>query len=179
MNYWQGERIRLRGIEPEDAEHFFRWNLDSDRARQLDFVWPPQSLAAVRAWCEEQSRKRLDGDAYHWVITDGHDQPVGSISTHDCDHRNGVFSYGLDVAEEHRRKGYAAEAVRLVLRYYFEELRYQKCSVVVHSDNEPSMRLHESLGFTREGVIRRSIFAGGQYHDNVWYGITAEELAAK
>ena len=58
-------------------------------------------------------------------------------------------------------------------------LRYQKCAVVVHSNNEASVRLHESLGFTREGVIRRSVFAGGQYHNNVWYGITAEEFAAK
>ncbi len=30
------------------------------------------------------------------------------------------------VRREHQRKGYASEAIRLVLRYFFEELRYQK-----------------------------------------------------
>jgi len=179
MNYWEQGLIRLRAIEPEDAETIHRWNLDSERARHLDFVWPPQSLAAVRSWCEEQSKKKLDGDAFTWVIESRDGAPVGTISTHDCNARDGVFSYGLAVAEEHRRQGYASAAIRLVLRYYFEELRYQKCSVVVHSNNEPSLRLHEALGFTREGVIRRAVYTGGQYRDNVWFGITAEEFAGK
>jgi RimJ/RimL family protein N-acetyltransferase len=179
VNFWQGRLVRLRGIEPVDAETYFRWNLDSDRARHLDFVWPPQSLAAVRAWCEAQALKRLENDAYHWVIEDAAGEPVGSIATHDCRLRDGVFSYGLDIAMEHRRKRYASEAVRLVLRYYFEELRYQKCSVVVHSNNVASLRLHEALGFIREGVLRREVFTLGQYFDSVWYGITAEEFAGK
>ncbi len=32
MNYWEGEAICLRGIEPGDAQHFFRWNQDSERS---------------------------------------------------------------------------------------------------------------------------------------------------
>jgi len=179
MNYWQGEHIRLRAIEPSDADLFFNWNLDSDRARHLDFVWPPRSLAAVRAWCDEQSKKQLENDAYAWVIVNLQGEPLGTIATHHCDRRVGVFSYGVDIAEEHRRKGYAAEAIRLVLRYYFEELRYQKCSVTAHSDNEASLQLHDALGFQREGVIRRVVYSGGQYFDSVWFGITAEEFAAQ
>ena len=179
MNYWQGKRVRLRAIEPADAETFHHWNMDSDRARHLDFLWPPQSLAAVQAWCEEESKKKLESDACRWVIENEMGEPVGSIGTHDCHPRSGTFSYGLDIAEEHRRQGYAAEAIRLVLRYYFEELRYQKCTVVVHSNNPASMRLHEALGFTREGLIRRAGFTGGQYFDDAWYGITAEEFAEK
>jgi hypothetical protein len=42
-NFWQGSKVRLRAIEPTDAEFFIRWNLDSERARHLDFVWPPVS----------------------------------------------------------------------------------------------------------------------------------------
>jgi len=38
MNFWQGKKVRLRAIEPSDAETFIRWNLDSERARHLDFV---------------------------------------------------------------------------------------------------------------------------------------------
>jgi RimJ/RimL family protein N-acetyltransferase len=176
MNYWQGQHIRLRAVEPSDAETFVRWNLDSDRARHLDFVWPPQSLAAVQTWCEEQSKKKPEKDDYFWLIVDAHGEPVGTIATHQCSPRTGTFMYGLDIAEEHRRRGYASEAIRLILRYYFDELRYQKCNVTVHSNNEASLRLHESLGFTREGTIRRMVYTDGQYFDDVWFGITAEEL---
>jgi hypothetical protein len=33
MNFWQGKLIRLRGVEPSDAETFARWNEDSEMAR--------------------------------------------------------------------------------------------------------------------------------------------------
>jgi RimJ/RimL family protein N-acetyltransferase len=178
MNFWQSERIRLRALEPCDAAIFFEWNQDSERARCVDFLWPPQSLTSVEAWVSEQSLKRLEGDRYFWVIETLDGTPVGSIDTHSCDARAGTFSYGIAIGSEHRRRGYAGEAVRLVLRYYFEELRYQKCTVSVHSFNTASARLHEHLGFTLEGTHRRMGYSEGRYFDVHWYGITLEEFRA-
>jgi RimJ/RimL family protein N-acetyltransferase len=176
MNYWQSKNIRLRAIEPTDAETFYRWNLDSERARNLDFVWPPSSLASVQAWAEEASKRKMDGDSFHWLIETTDQTPVGTISTHDCNPHCGTLSYGVDIEKTQRGKGYAGEAIWLVLRYYFEELRYQKVTVQVHANNAASMRLHEKLGFHREGVIRRAMFEFGQYTDVIFYGLTVEEF---
>jgi RimJ/RimL family protein N-acetyltransferase len=176
MNFWQGERVKLRAIEPSDAETYFQWNQDSERARNLSFVWPPTSLASVRAWAEEQSQKKLENDAYHWVIENLEGVPVGSIATHDCNRRNGTFSYGVDVVREHQRKGYASDAIRLVLKYYFEELGYQKANIGVFSYNTASLHLYERLGFQREGRQRRMLFSKGVYFDLIWFGMTLEEF---
>ncbi len=176
VNFWQTGQIRLRAIEPADAEHFIRWNLDSERARNLDFVWPPQSSASVQVWVEEKSRQKMENGAFHWLILDKNDAPVGSISTHDCDPRNGTFSYGIDIAPEARGKGYARAAIRLVLKYYFGELRYQKVTVPIHADNPASVKLHEKLGFQREGTLRRMFFTQGKFVDVYWYGMTSEEF---
>lgn len=176
MNYWQGKQVRLRAVEPGDAEHFIRWNLDSERARNLDFVWPPQSEAVIRAWTEAECHRKLEGDAYRWMIENEAGETVGSIDTHHCSPRNGTFSYALDVEPEQRRKGYASEAILLVLKYYFEELRYQKAFTPVNADNQASIRLHEKLGFTLEGHFRRQIFSGGKYSDELWYGMTVDEF---
>jgi RimJ/RimL family protein N-acetyltransferase len=167
MNFWQGTKISLRAIEPSDTETFVRWNLDSERARNYDFVWPPVSQAAMQAWTEAQARRKFENDSYQWVIQNRDGEPVGSIDTHDCNARNGTFSYGVDIAEAQRRQGYASEAIQLVLGYYFEELRYHKVTVDVHGDNEPSMRLHEALGFLREGTHRQMLFTHGQFVDVV------------
>ena len=59
MNFWQGKLVRLRGVEPSDAEVFARWNLDSEMARDLDFVWPPVSLAQIKEHVEEISLRKL------------------------------------------------------------------------------------------------------------------------
>src|SRR2546423_12765394 len=123
MNFWQGKRVRLRGVEPTDAETFFTWNLNSEMARQLSFVWPPVSQAQLSSEIKELSLKKLEDDTFRWVIEDASSIAVGSITTHHCDPRTGTFSYGLNVAPEHQRKGYAIEAILLVLKYYFEELR--------------------------------------------------------
>jgi RimJ/RimL family protein N-acetyltransferase len=176
MNFWQKKKIRLRGIEPSDADHFVRWNLNSERARHLDFVWPPISNSSVHDWVEEQSKQKFEDDAFHWVIENQDGDPVGSISTYKCDPRYGTFSYGIDIAPEHRRKGYASEAIQLVMQYYFGELRYQKVTVPVHGDNESSIRLHEKLGFQREGTHRRMIYTQGRYVDVIWFGMTVEEF---
>jgi RimJ/RimL family protein N-acetyltransferase len=178
-NFWQGNLVRLRAIEPEDDEHFFRWNMDSERARHLDFVWPPTSRVSVREWTERQSRLKLEDNVFHWVIENRAGEPVGSISTHNCEPRCGTFSYGVDVAAEHRGNGYAGEAITLVLRYYFYELRYQKCTVCVHADNPSSIRLHEKLGYTLEGTWRRMFFTQGHYVDLHWFGITREEFEGR
>lgn len=175
MNFWQGRLVRLRGLEPSDAETFARWNLDSETARDLDFVWPPVSLEFVRRDFEQLSLKKLEADAFFFVVEDAAGGAVGHISTHGCDQRGGVFRYGLGVAPEHRRRGYATEAALLVLKYYFEELRYQKCLVGVHSNNAASVALHEKLGFVREGTLRRMVYTGGRFHDLYHYGILKEE----
>ena len=77
MNFWQGKRVRLRGVEPSDAEAFFRWNLDSETGRALDFLWPPISLAQVRKQIEEAALEKFAGEKFTWVIEDGAGMPVG------------------------------------------------------------------------------------------------------
>src|SRR5687767_1275319 len=104
---------------------------------------------------------------------------VGLIRTHNCNHHSGTFMYGLFVAAEHQRMNHASDAIRIVLRYYFGELRYQKVTATVNAYNKGSIALHEKLGFTKEGTISRMFYSGGEYHDVHWYGMTKEEWAAK
>ena len=102
---------------------------------------------------------------------------MGSISTQNCNSRNGTFSYGIDISAEERGNGYATEAIQLVLKYYFEELRYQKVTLPIVSDNHASIHLHEKLGFQQEGRFRRMLYSSGKYIDVLWYGMTMEEYS--
>ena len=179
MNFWQNDLIRLRALEPSDAGTFNRWNLDSRRAQYLHFLWPPSSGARTDEWLAEASKRGLDGDTFHFMIETLDGTPVGTIATHNCTPRSGTFSYGIDIAGEHRCKGYATAAIRMVLRYYFDYLRYQKVTVSVHADNEASLRLHEKLGFQLEGRLRRMVYQEGSYLDELYYGLTAEEFHQK
>lgn len=178
-NRWQGRVVRLRAVDPEDWEAHYHWDQDSEMSGRLDFVWPPTSRARARRWAEETSRQPDDDNLALEIeaLEDG--ALVGHIGVHDSDRRIGSFSYGLAVLPEHQRRGYASEAILLVARYFFQELRYQKVNAQVHSDNTPSLALHEKLGFAREGALRRMVYTGGQFYDLMYFGMTAEEFAAR
>ena len=62
---------------------------------------------------------------------------------------------------------------------FFEERRYQKVNAEVYGFNESSIALHEKLGFTLEGRIRRMIYTDGKYFDALMYGMTSEEFAGR
>jgi RimJ/RimL family protein N-acetyltransferase len=179
QNFWQGERVRIRAIEPEDAETFYQWNFDSEMARVVDFLWPPTSLASVRAWAEKMATREFKDDLLSCAIENREGKLVGSIVSHSTNRRTGTFGYGIAIGEEYRGRGYGSEAVLLLLRYFFEELRYQKVTVTVYACNPPSIALHEKLGFQLEGRLRRMVYTRGQYYDEFFYGMTREEFAER
>ncbi len=178
-NLWQGRRVRLRAVEPADSTVFAEWNLDSDVARRLYSVPFPQSHEATRRWAEKLAAQAPDHDQFFFVIETLGGTFAGSISTHNCDARNGTLEYGLAVRREHQRQGYASEAILLLLRYYFDTLRYQKATAHIYAFNEPSIRLHVRLGYQLEGRLRGMIYVEGAFHDELVYGMTAAELGAR
>jgi RimJ/RimL family protein N-acetyltransferase len=177
LNYlWSGSKIRLRPVLPADWEKFHQNDFDSECARLCDAVYFPRSEEGTKAWAEHQASKGPNGHNIMLAIEtlDGH--LVGSISTSSCDSRNGTFKYGVAIFREHWRRGYAAEAVKLLLRYYFEELRYHKVNAHVYAFNEGSIALHERLGFVLEGRLRGMIFTKGLHFDELVYGLTKSEF---
>ena len=176
ITVFQGEKVRLRAVEASDWEVHYQWNLDSDNGRMTDEVWFPTSKVFVQEWAERESKRREEDDAFRFQIETLAGELVGTINTHSCNLRCGTFNYGLAIRPDQRRKGYASEAIGLVLAYTFGERRYQKVNAEVYSFNQPSIALHERLGFMLEGRLRRMIYSGGMFHDVLVYGLTQEEF---
>ena len=178
QSIWQGHRVRLRPVEPNDWPAFHDWGQDDQVARLGSEVPFPRSREAARRWTERLATEDPAGDRFRWVMIGEGDQPVSTISTHSCDRRAGTFAYGVAVGPRWQGHGYAAEAIRLVLRYYFGELGYQKVTVHVYEFNAASRGLHERLGFVQEGRLRRMVYTADRHWDTLVYGLTREEFAA-
>ena len=180
MNFWQGKRMRLRAVEPSDGQFLYELSLDTDMEKMLNaIIKVPMSLAACIKKAEELATNMPEGDSFYLVIEDEKGRQVGMINPHHPDPRTGVFRYGIRILPAFRRKGYAQEAILILLRYFFDVLCYQKCNVGVYSFNQTSAKLHESLGFVKEGVGRRVAYVDGRHYDAYSYGITVEEFRAK
>ncbi|CAH1199098.1 hypothetical protein PAECIP111893_01229 [Paenibacillus plantiphilus] len=138
-------------------------------------IYFPRSEEGTKSWAEQQASKGPNGDNIMLAIETLDGELVGSISTHSCDTRHGTFKYGIAIFREHWRNGYASEAVKILVGYYFEELRYQKVTAHVYAFNESSIALHERLGFVQEGKLRNMIYTNGQHFDEFVYGLTKSE----
>ncbi|WP_037576160.1 GNAT family N-acetyltransferase [Phaeacidiphilus oryzae] len=179
-SFWTGERVRLRAIETADAEAFLRFAEEEERLGGL--LLPPRSAASYETWAKAQSQAQSaaepEGEGIQLVIEAvGTGQAVGAVSVRHADPVSGCFEYGVTIGADHRRAGYAAEAVVMVLRYMFDERRYHKCQARVFAHNEPSLAFHRRLGFTEEGRLRDQVFFAGRHHDLVLFGILAPEFA--
>jgi RimJ/RimL family protein N-acetyltransferase len=176
VNIWTGKLVRLRAIEPGDWEQFHRWDMDTDSQRSGYRVTPTRSREGQRKWAEAEAVASPDSDRFRFAIETLAGVLVGSMNIHDADTVNGTFEYGVSVGREHWGNGYAGDAIAIALRFMFRERRYQKANATVYAFNDASIALHRKLGFVEEGRIRRNHFADGQYHDELWFGMTAEEF---
>jgi RimJ/RimL family protein N-acetyltransferase len=177
--FWAGEKVRLRGLTENDAESAFANSLDSPGRQVLQLgVELPTSVDALRAELGKRANcKNVDG-VIVFAIEDQEGRPVGGVSLHTPSLKNGTFGFGVNVHVPYRGRGYAADAVRILLRYCFHERRFQKCNSACVETNAASIALHQKLGFVEEGRRRRHLFLNGQFHDDILFGLTREEFDA-
>ncbi|WP_328540396.1 GNAT family N-acetyltransferase [Streptomyces sp. NBC_00344] len=175
-SFWTGKRVRLRGIEPYDWTAFMRFAGEEERLGVL--LHPPRSAEGYRSWAKEQAAARPEGDCFQLAveaISTG--ETVGAVGSHHADPRAGWFEYGVTIGADHRRKGYAAEAAELLLRFMFDERRFHKCEARIFAHNEASLTLQRRLGFIEEGRLRDRVFSAGRHQDLVVMGVLAAEFA--
>jgi len=55
-------------------------------------------------------------------------------------------------------------------------LGFQKVNVHIYDFNERSLRLHEKLGFKKEGTLRSMVYTNGKHHDEIVMGLTRKEF---
>ncbi|MEC0227541.1 GNAT family N-acetyltransferase [Paenibacillus alba] len=75
-----------------------------------------------------------------------------------------MIGYSLDQAEN--GKGYMTEALKQVVRYAFEELKFHRIIGEVSPHNPGSMRVLENAGFHKEGISRSNVKINGVWEDH-------------
>ncbi|KQC12292.1 MAG: hypothetical protein APR63_02820 [Desulfuromonas sp. SDB] len=175
--FWQGEKVRLRPLKVEAARQCYDDSLDSPARQFLQLgVELPSSVEQQKKFLEKYADcKTVDGTTI-FAIENLNGEYVGGISLHGRSEKNGTFSFGVVISKNYRRKGYAEEAIRILLKYGFWERRYQKCNSACVEGNLESVKLHEKLGFKQEGIRRRQFFFNGKFYDEILFGLIREEF---
>ena len=74
---------------------------------------------------------------------------------------------GIAVHSNYRQEGYASDALKLLCEYAFNFLFIKQLYAHIAVDNEPSLRLFNSCGFTQCGVLKEWLLTHEGYKDAV------------
>jgi RimJ/RimL family protein N-acetyltransferase len=78
---------------------------------------------------------------------------------------------GIRIGEESDRgRGFGRDALRIAVDYCWNHLNLSRLGLTVFANNERAIKLYESLGFDREGLLRDAVFIDGSWLDVVVMG---------
>lgn len=82
---------------------------------------------------------------------------------------------GYDIIPSERRKGYASEAIQIIVDYLFLSRDIPRVLICTDARNTAAIRAAEKVGFRKEGIIRKGGFTNGKFVDACLLGILREE----
>ncbi len=177
--FWQGDKIRLRAFAIDDAGPRFASSLDSVSRQEFNVgIELPTTIELQKAFLAEYAGCKQVNNMIAFAVETREGEYAGVLTMHSIDERHGKFSFGILIDRPYRRRGYAEDAIRIILKYGFTERRFQKCNSACASENSASIQLHQKLGFIQEGRLRREWFFNGDYQDELIFGMTLEEYGA-
>ena len=173
----EGELVRLRAVEPEDAENAFRWMNDHEVARNLMARYP-FSLESEREWVKGAGKPLDFGNARFAVETkDG--VHIGHCGLHGASAENRRAELGIMIGDkEYWGRGFGTDTMLTLLRFAFEQMNLHKVALGVFEFNERGLAMYAKLGFVEEGRFRDNLFQDGRYWDLVRMSILRREYEA-
>jgi RimJ/RimL family protein N-acetyltransferase len=131
----QGDRVRLRALEPTDEDAIWTWHQDHE-FHVLDGWIYPASRGQVAGWLQQLGDPGFRDASFG--IENEHGALIGYVRLKRgrAEHRSADF--GIAIAREHWDQGYGTDATRTMLRFAFEE-----------------MGLHRSAAFAWKGPSAR------------------------
>jgi RimJ/RimL family protein N-acetyltransferase len=82
---------------------------------------------------------------------------AGTISFHSLSVKNSVGELGYWMTSSMRGKGIATTAARMLTDYGFATIGLKRIEAIVDRDNVASLKLLESAGYQREGLLKNKV----------------------
>lgn len=113
---------------------------------------PPEGFAG--SWIAAYEAGRRDGSREGFAAVDRDGRFLGLGLAPKIDREAGELELGYIVARHARGRGIAAEILRLLTRWAFDDVGAQRAYLVIDVENPASARVAERCGYQLEGVMR-------------------------
>jgi RimJ/RimL family protein N-acetyltransferase len=177
----KGKLVRLTAIKSEqDAAVMAHWDLDSEYMRHLDSrPHVPHFARSIKDAIEKTQHEDPNTIELAVRTLEG-DQLIGFVAFDGINWRQGDTFVGIGIGDPaYRGKGFGADALRVMLRYGFQELNLFRIQLDVFSYNERAIKSYLKLGFVVEGTMRGMLLRDGQRWDFIYMSVLRAEWLAR
>lgn len=165
MAQLENEIIRLRALEPEDLELLYRWENNPD-LWELGNTLSPYSRYILKEYIRESHRAIFETKQLRLMIelcSTG--EAIGTVDLYDFDPHHRRAGIGILVDPLYQEKGFATEAMHVLMKYAFGFLKLHQLYVHIPVKNEASKRLFTRCGFVVAGIMKDWVIAEKGYSD--------------
>lgn len=160
-------------MEPGDADIIFQWENDSSIWHAGNTI-EPFSRHIIEQYVKNAHVDLVQASQLRLMIdlkkNSGSDKTIGSIDLFDIDTLNQRAGVGILIHDKNNRnKGYAKEALSILIRYVSEVLFLHQLYCNIDEDNFASIRLFESQGFRKTGEKKDWIRIKTGWKDEYFY----------
>jgi ribosomal-protein-alanine N-acetyltransferase len=170
-----GKKVFLRFPTAQDCSEFTALNRASSKLHR-NFVRPPKQRKQFTTFL----RRCAQPDSVCFLSCRNEDNAVlGSVVLSKIVRGPLQSAYlGYYIGARYAHAGYMTEAIQLVLRYAFRELKLHRVEANIQPLNVASLALVKRLGFVREGYSRRYLKVCGRWRDHERWAIIVEDWKA-
>ena len=162
----EGKTVNLRIVEREDLPLLIDWNSNSEFYGE----YSPLRQLSKTEW--EKRYDNLTADTKWFFIEKKDGTKIGEIGHFMVGKLLEIYYY---LVTSERRKGYGTEAIMIMVDYLFLSRELMRVQATVDVSNIVSQRVLEKVGFTKEGIIRKSGFNRGKWCDDFLFSILRED----
>lgn len=146
-NQLQFGKVRFRALEPEDLDLLFEWENDTS-IWEVSNSFEPFSRYMLARYIKESRRDIFESKQLRMIIETLEGEAVGAIDLFEFDPFNLRAGVGILIHDEqHRKLGYAADALTLICQYATDFLRLHQLYANIGEDNPASITLFTKNGF--------------------------------
>ena len=163
-----GEKVSLRALEPTDLDFIYFWENDPN-VWELSNTLVPFSKFVLTQYLKTQHLDIYSSKQLRLVIMNHKKRAIGLIDLFDFDPKHKRAGVGILIDVNHRKKGFAKEALELIEDYCFNHLDLKQIYANIGLDNLISKKLFENLGYQKVGVKKDWIKTNKGYVSEVLY----------
>ncbi|MDC1492411.1 GNAT family N-acetyltransferase [Flavobacteriaceae bacterium] len=166
MNTLKGNNIFLRALESSDIDYLFSIE-NNEKYWSISDSQIPFSRYLLNRYLENSNMDIYEAKQLRLVITDFKNSTIGLIDLFDIDFKNKRAGVALIINENMRSKGYAKEALELLIKYSKTHLFLHQLYCNVLEDNIHSANLFKSVNFKQVGLKKDWIIFDGKFKNEL------------